>query len=126
VQRPGKAHGRALIQLAFEQIHMPGGDWQVFGAQLVEVVHSAETGVGEVDEEGGVHGKDSTKDDITKAGAAAGIGAIIGAIAGGGKGAIIGAVIGGSAGTAGVMSQRGKEIRLEPGQQLRIRTTGRN
>ena len=53
---------------------------------------------------------------------APGIGAIIGAIAGGGKGAAIGAVIGGGVGTGGVMTQRGKDIRLEPGQQLRIRT----
>jgi hypothetical protein len=125
VQRPGKTRGRALLQLDFEQIRMPGGDWQEFHAQLVEVLQPEPTGVSEVDEEGGVRGKDTTKDDVTKAGAAAGVGAIIGAIAGGGKGAVIGAVIGGSAGTAGVMTQRGKDIRLEPGQQLRIRTSGR-
>ena len=35
------------------------------------------------------------KDDAAKVGAASGIGAIIGAIAGGGKGAAIGAIIGG-------------------------------
>ena len=52
-----------------------------------------------------------------------GIGAIIGAIAGGGSGAAIGAVIGGGAGTAGVMTQRGKDIRLEPGQSMKIRTS---
>ena len=60
---------------------------------------------------------------VTKVGAASGIGAIIGAIAGGGKGAAIGAVIGGGAGTAGVMTQRGKDIRLERGQHLKIRTS---
>jgi outer membrane lipoprotein SlyB len=74
-------------------------------------------------QEGGVRGKSTTKDDVAKVGAAAGVGAIIGAIAGGGKGAAIGAVIGGSAGGAGVMTQRGKDIRLESGQQLRIRAT---
>ena len=76
-----------------------------------------------VDSEGGVKGKDSTKDDAAKVGAASGIGAIIGAIAGGGKGAAIGAIIGGGAGTAGVMTQRGKDIRLEQGQHLKIRTS---
>ena len=124
VQRSGKAKGRALLQLDFDQIRMPGGgQWQPFGAQVVEVLGGAaeETGVGEVDPEGGVRGKSTTKDDVAKVGAAAGVGAIIGAIAGGGKGAAIGAVIGGSAGGAGVMTQRGKDIRLERGQQLRIR-----
>ncbi|HEX8722228.1 MAG TPA: hypothetical protein VF736_16560, partial [Pyrinomonadaceae bacterium] len=124
VQRAGKAKGRALLQLDFEQIRMPGGgQWQPFGAQVVEVLAGAaeETGVGEVDPEGGVRGRSTTKDDVAKVGAAAGVGAIIGAIAGGGKGAAIGAVIGGSAGGAGVMTQRGKDIRLERGQQLRIR-----
>ncbi|HEY0171026.1 MAG TPA: hypothetical protein VGB98_08380 [Pyrinomonadaceae bacterium] len=122
VQRSGKARGRALLQLDFEQIRMPGAaDWQEFSAQVVEVFPSEESGVGEVDQEGGVRGKGTTKDDATKVGAAAGIGAIIGAIAGGGKGAAIGAVIGGGAGTAGVMTQRGQDIRLEPGQQMRIR-----
>lgn len=56
-------------------------------------------------------------------GGGAAIGAIIGAIAGGGKGAAIGAIIGGGAGTAGVMTQRGKDIRLDRGQQLKIRTS---
>ena len=122
VQRPGKAKGRALLQLDFEQIQMPGGrGWEEFSAQVIEVTESEETGVGEVDAEGGVRGRSTTKEDVAKVGGAAGVGAIIGAIAGGGKGAAIGAAIGGSAGAAGVMTQRGKDIRLEPGQQLRIR-----
>ncbi|HEX8146958.1 MAG TPA: hypothetical protein VF591_07245 [Pyrinomonadaceae bacterium] len=126
VQRPGKSKGRALLQLDFEQIRMPGaGDWQEFSAQVVEVLRPEATGTGEVDEEGGVRGRDTMKEDVAKVGGAAAIGAVIGAIAGGGKGAAIGAAIGGGAATGGVMTQRGKDIRLEPGQQLRIRTTGR-
>jgi hypothetical protein len=62
---------------------------------------------------------------VAKVGAGAGLGAIIGGIAGGGKGAGIGAIIGGAAGTGAVMTQRGKDIRFEPGQQLRIRSTGK-
>ena len=124
VQRAGKAKGRALLQLDFDQIRMQGGDWRDFSGQVTEVVSTGgDDNVSEVDPEGGVRGKSTTKDDVTKVGAAAGVGAIIGAIAGGGKGAAIGAVIGGSAGGAGVMTQRGKDIRLESGQQLRIRAT---
>jgi hypothetical protein len=126
VQRAGKAKGRALLQLDFEQIQLPGGnDWREFSAQVVEVLQSGATGTGEVDEEGGVRGRDTTKEDVAKVGGASAVGAIIGAIAGGSKGAVIGAVIGGGAATGGVMSQRGKDIRLEPGQQLRIRTSSR-
>ena len=126
VQRSGKAKGRALLQLDFEQIQMPGGGgWQNFGAQVVEVLPTGggDDTVGEVDPEGGVRGKSTTKDDVAKVGAGAGIGAIIGAIAGGGRGAAIGAAIGGSVGTAGVLTERGKDIRLERGQRLRIRTS---
>ncbi|MDT7690102.1 MAG: hypothetical protein QOE46_2861 [Acidobacteriota bacterium] len=127
VERAGKSRGRALLQLDFDRIRMPGAsDWEQFSAQVIEVVQTEESGAGEVDPEGGVRGKSTTKDDVTKVGASAGIGAIIGAIAGGGKGAVIGAVIGGGASTAGVMQQRGKDIHLERGQQLRIRTTSRN
>ncbi|HEX8557164.1 MAG TPA: hypothetical protein VF668_03625 [Pyrinomonadaceae bacterium] len=122
VQRAGKARGRALLQLDFDQIRLAGeSEWREFGAQVVEVTPSEESGADEVDPEGGVRGRSTTKDDVAKVGAAAGVGAIIGAIAGGGKGAAIGAVLGGGAGTAGVMSQRGQDIRLEPGQQMRIR-----
>jgi hypothetical protein len=123
VKRPGKVKGKAELQLSFEQIHLPDNRVASFRADLIEVVQMGSDGVGEVDPEGGVKGRDSTKDDVTKVGAATGIGAIIGAIAGGGKGAAIGAAIGGGIGTGGVLSQRGKDIRLAAGQQLRIRTS---
>jgi hypothetical protein len=122
VRRPGKVKGVAQLQLSFDQIRLDNRSSSLH-AQVVEVVPSGRQDESEVDREGGVRGRDSTKDDVSKVGAATGIGAIIGAIAGGGKGAAIGAVIGGSVGTAGVMSQRGKDIRLEQGQQLKIRTS---
>ena len=92
-------------------------------AELMEITAMGGDDAPQVDSEGGVKGRDSTKDDAAKVGAASGIGAIIGTIAGGGKGAAIGAIIGGGAGTAGVMTQRGKDIRLERGQHLKIRTS---
>jgi len=125
VQRPGKTRGRALLQLNFDQVRGANGEWGAFSAQVIEVVAFDDATALEVDPEGGIRGKDSTRDDVAKVGASTGVGAIIGGIAGGGKGAGIGAIIGAGAGTAGVMSQRGREIRFEPGQQLKIRTTGR-
>ena len=124
VKRAGKVKGSSELQLAFESIRMDAGDRRTvgFNADVVEVIDMGNRdGAGTVDSEGGVKGRDSTKDDVSKVGASTGIGAIIGAIAGGGKGAAIGAAIGGSIGTAGVLSSRGKDVRLDRGQQLKIR-----
>jgi hypothetical protein len=124
VKRAGKVKGVAELQLSFDEIRMPDNRHGNLRAELIEVVDNyGNSGVGDVDREGGVKGKDSTKDDVSKVGAASGIGAVIGLIAGGGKGAAIGAIIGGAAGTGGVMTQRGKDIRLERGQQIRLRTS---
>ena len=123
VKRPGKVKGVAQLQLAFDQIRSPDNRTTDLHAELVEISPMGGDNEPQVDSEGGVKGRDSTKDDAAKVGAASGIGAIIGVIAGGGKGAAIGAIIGGGAGTAGVMSQRGKDIRLDRGQQLKIRTS---
>jgi hypothetical protein len=124
VKRPGKIKGNAELQLTFDKISS-NSRWTDFKAQVIEVVDSGsgDGDVAEVDEEGGVKGKDKTKDDVAKVGASAGVGAIIGAIFGGGKGAAIGAAIGGAVGTGGVLTSRGKDIRLDHGQHLRIRTS---
>lgn len=123
VKRPGKVKGTAQLQLAFDQIRSPDNRTAELHAELIEISPMGGDNEPQVDSEGGVKGRDSTKDDAAKVGAASGIGAIIGVIAGGGKGAAIGAIIGGGAGTAGVMTQRGKDIRLDRGQHLKIRTS---
>ncbi|MFN2597241.1 MAG: hypothetical protein ABR563_08660 [Pyrinomonadaceae bacterium] len=124
VRRPGKLKGAGELQLSFEQIRLADGRTSGFGAQVTQVVTSrTDADTGEVDPEGGVHGRSTTKDDVTKVGAATGVGAIIGAIAGGGKGAAIGAILGAGVGTGGVMTSRGRDIRLDRGQQLMIRTS---
>ena len=123
VKRPGKVKGVAQLQLSFEQIRSTDNRTATLHAQLIEVSALGGGYDPQVDAEGGVRGPDSTKDDTAKVGAAAGIGAIIGVIAGGGKGAAIGSIIGGGAGTAGVMTQRGKDVRLDRGQHMKIRTS---
>ena len=123
IRRPGKVKGVAQLQLSFDQIRSPDNRTAALHAELIEITPMGGDVQPDVDPEGGVRGRDSTKDDAAKVGAATGVGAIIGAIAGGGKGAAIGAIIGGGAGTAGVMTQRGKDIRLDRGQRLKIRTS---
>ena len=89
VKRPGKVKGVAELQLAFDQIRSPDHRTATLRAELLEITPMGGEDT-EVDSEGGVKGRDSTKDDAAKVGAASGVGAIIGAIAGGGKGAAIG------------------------------------
>ncbi|HMG75307.1 MAG TPA: hypothetical protein VK582_17550 [Pyrinomonadaceae bacterium] len=125
VKRPGRVKSSAQLQLAFDEIRFTNGRSAKMSAQVIEVIPtSGSQGVGKVDSEGGVQGRGSTKGDVEKVGAAVGIGAVIGAIAGGGVGAAVGATIGAGVGTAGVLSQRGSDIELYQGQQLRIRTAG--
>jgi hypothetical protein len=122
VKRAGKVKGSAQLQLAFNSIRMADGRSSPFTATVVEIVDMGNRDdSGTVDSEGGVKGRSSTKDDVTKVGASAGVGAILGAIFGGAHGAAIGAAIGGSVGTAGVLTSRGRDLHLERGQQLKIR-----
>jgi hypothetical protein len=122
VKRAGKVKGTSELQLSFDTIRTTDGRTSSFNADVVEVVDMGNRNVGTVDSEGGVRGRDSTKDDVSKVGASTGIGAIVGAIFGGGKGAAIGAAIGAGVGTGGVLSSRGKDVRLDRGQQLKIRS----
>ncbi|MBC8029726.1 MAG: hypothetical protein H7Z16_06410 [Pyrinomonadaceae bacterium] len=124
VKKPGKVKGTAELQLSFESIRTVDNRTASIHADVVGIVEmdNSREGAGTVDSEGGVKGRNSTKDDVSKVGAATGIGAVLGAIFGGGKGAAIGAAVGGSVGTAGVLTQRGKDVRLERGQRLKIRT----
>ncbi len=124
VKRAGKVKGTSELQLSFESIRMPDGRTHGFSASVVEIVNTGRRDdQGRVDEEGGVKGRSTTKDDITRVSAGAGVGAILGAIFGGGQGAAIGAAIGGGVGAGSVMTKRGEDVRLPQGQQLRIRTS---
>ena len=124
VKRAGKVKGTSELQLAFEAIHMPDGNTSGFKADVVELVDMGNRdSAGTVDPEGGVKGRSTTKDDISRVGASTGIGAIIGAVVGGGKGAAIGAAIGGAVGATSVFTKRGQDVRLDRGQQMKIRTS---
>ena len=67
LQRPGKVKGTAEIQLTFDEIRLPDNRSTNISAVVVEVIdNGGANGVGDVDREGGVKGKSSTKDDITR------------------------------------------------------------
>ena len=70
-----------------------------------------------------VAGKSHKRRDITMIGGGAGVGALIGAIAGGGKGAAIGGMVGAGAGTAGAFVTGKKEIVLPAETRMTFRLT---
>jgi hypothetical protein len=68
--------------------------------------------------------KATKKKDAAKVGIGAGLGAAIGAIAGGGKGAAIGAAAGGGAGTGVVLATRGDPAEIPSESELTFRLQG--
>ncbi|MDQ4122121.1 MAG: hypothetical protein M3209_11835 [Acidobacteriota bacterium] len=126
LQKPGRIKRRAEMQLSFDRILLNQNRWSNLNAMVVEAFPSAEktpkNNVKTVNSEGTVQGKSSLKSDVIIVGSAAGTGGTIGAIAGGPVGFAVGAAVGGAFGLGGVLVARGKDIQLNEGQRLRIRT----
>jgi hypothetical protein len=120
LNKSGKATGKTELSLAFDTIRMRDGRASRFAGQ-VEKVYQTES-VKTVDEEGNVETSSRTKDTATRGVAGGALGAIIGGIAGGGKGAAIGAILGAGVGAGSVLVQDGKDLILEPGTEILIRT----
>jgi len=90
----GKFKGGALLAVKLDRVHTRWGSYPVETASI----ERAEKGKG--------------KRSATMIGGGAGLGALIGGLAGGGKGAAIGALAGGGAGTAGSAFTGNKKIVL--------------
>ncbi|MDQ3323585.1 MAG: hypothetical protein M3525_14305, partial [Acidobacteriota bacterium] len=122
IQRPGRIKRRAEMLLSFDRIVLSNNRWSNFNAIVTEVLPIKGDNVKRVDAEGTVEGRSSVKDDSVKVGASTGTGIVIGAIAGGPVGAAVGAGVGAAFGVGAVVIERGKDIRLNKNQQLRIKT----
>ena len=105
--RSAKVKGRAHVAVRFDSL-TTGGNGERYSIRTAAVGRTA-AGTKE-------------KDALEIAAPAAG-GAIVGALLGGKQGALIGTAVGGGAGTAVVLSTRGKEIRLGKGAVLTLRLT---
>lgn len=123
ITKPGRLKRRSAMQLSFNRIILNESRWSNFDAVLTEVLPVKGDNVKNVDNEGMAVGKSTFKGDAVKIGAATGTGVTIGAIAGGPVGAAVGAGIGAAFGVGAVVIERGKHIKLNPNQQLRIRTS---
>ncbi len=112
--------GRTELALAFDRIRLQDGRNLELNASLEKIIES-ET-VKKVDEEGNVQSGSRSKDAQVRGGVGAAAGAIIGGIIGGAKGAVLGAVIGGAGGVGTVYVEGDKDLVLEPGTEMIIRT----
>ena len=101
VERPGKVKGRGSIALRFSDV-VVGGERYSMVASYARVAPATK------------------KRDAAKIGIPAAGGAIVGAILGGKKGALTGAAIGGGAGTAVVLSTRGKDAYIGSGSVIGV------
>ena len=99
VDRSGRVKGRARVTYEFTSVRV---GHQHYTVSTTPVAHEAES----------TKGEDAAKIGI-------GAGAVIGGLLGGGDGAAKGAAIGGGAGTGVVLATRGREVRLEPGTNVR-------
>ena len=120
VNKSGKVSGRTELALAFDSITFPNGRQMEIAASLEKVVES-ET-VKKVDEEGNIQSGSRTSDSQKRGGIGAAAGAVLGGIIGGAKGAVLGAVIGGAGGVGTVYVEGNKDLILDPGTEMIIRT----
>jgi type IV secretion system protein VirB10 len=123
IQKPGRIKRRAEMLLSFDRVVLSPNRWSNFNAIVTEVLPRKGDNVKRVDTEGTVEGKSSIKSDSIKVGASTGTGLVIGAIAGGPVGAAVGAGVGAAFGVGAVVVERGKHIRLDKDQQLRIKSS---
>jgi hypothetical protein len=123
ITKPGRLKRRSELQLSFDRIILTENRWSNFNAVMTEVMPVRGDNVKRVDNEGLAVGNRSYKEDGAKIGAATGTGVVIGAIAGGPVGAAVGAGVGAAFGVGAVVIERGKNIKINRSQQLRVKTS---
>jgi len=119
----GRMTGKTELALQFDTITM-NGQTAPFRADLLRIYDSDK--VKKIDEEGNVETSDRTSDTTKRTTIGAVAGAVLGGIAGGGKGAAIGAVIGAGAGAGTVLIEGNKDLSLDVGTEMLVRTEGRD
>lgn len=122
IRKPGRLKRRSEMLLSFDRIVLNENRWSNFNAVLTEVLPVKGDNVKRVDSEGTAVGKSSFKDDGIKVGGATGAGLVTGAIIAGPVGAGVGAAVGAAFGVGAVVVERGKHIKLNKSQQLRVKT----
>ena len=96
VQEPGKVKGKAQLELVLTKLTTGGKTYNIDSEPFVATA------------------ADNKERDAGIIAGGAGVGAAIGAIAGGKKGAAIGAILGGGSGTTAVLMTKGEDLKIEP------------
>ena len=122
LQKPGKVKRKSEMLLSFDRIVLNDARWSNFNGTLIEVMAVKGDNIKSVDSEGTAIGQSSVKSDVAKVGGATGVGLVVGAVVGGPVGAAVGAGMGAAFGVGAIVIERGKHIRLNRNQQVRIRT----
>ncbi len=122
IRKPGRLNSRSELSLSFDRIVLSDNRWSNFSATLTEVMPVKGDNVSRVDVEGTAIGQSSFKQNAIKVGATTGTGLVIGAVVGGPAGAAVGAGVGAAFGVGAVVINRGKHVRLNRNQQLRVKT----
>jgi outer membrane lipoprotein SlyB len=123
LNKSGRVSGKTEVGLAFDTLTVQDGRQTRIDADLVKVYESEN--VKKVDEEGRIETGSRTKDSEVRGGVGAVAGAILGGIIGGGKGAVIGLILGGAAGVGSVYVEGDKDLILDPGTEMVIRTVSK-
>jgi hypothetical protein len=117
--RPGRFKGKAVMNLVFQSIRLPGrGDVPILAS--LERIDLSKGGA-RVLSENGVEADGSAGRDVVRVATPSLAGAGIGALAGGGTGSAIGAGIGAAVGLGTVFTTRGKDLEILRGSGMEIR-----
>lgn len=123
IRKPGRLKRKGELLLAFDRIMVSDARWSNISVILTEVLPVRGDNIKKVDSEGTVQGKGVNRSDVITVVTSAGVDAAIGGAMGGPGGAAIGAGVGTVFGVGAVVVVRGRHVRLNRLQQLRLRTT---
>lgn len=123
ITQPGRFKKRSEMSLSFDRIVLSDNRWSNFSGVLTEVIAVKGDNVQRVDNEGTAIGQQNYKQTAMKIGAPTGAGMLIGGITGGPVGVAVGAGVGAAFGVGAVVVTRGKHIRLNRNQQLRVKSS---
>ncbi|HZS07929.1 MAG TPA: hypothetical protein VFD58_24055 [Blastocatellia bacterium] len=121
IERSGRMSGHAEMALEFDTITLREGRSSPLYAEIEKIY--ASDSIKTMDREGNIESASKTKDVVIRSAGGAALGAIIGGIAKGGKGAAIGAIIGAGVGAGSVFIQGEKDLILDAGAEMSVRTT---
>jgi hypothetical protein len=120
LKESGILEGKTELGLEFDTIRLPNQRTARLNAELEEIRQSES--VKAVDEEGNIYSGSRGQQAIKRTAIGAAIGGILGGLIGGRKGVAIGLLVGGGAGAGSLVIDGRKELRLEAGTEMLIRT----